>query len=102
MNPIPCTVCGEDGHHMRRCPSLASPLKDGFYTPPAGARQEGGDDEDSSARGQALNSISSWGGDADEKAKFETTVHPVLGSTLRKCLKHNPNLKLAKSSRIKL
>ena len=49
MNPTPCSVCGEGGHHMRRCPSLAAPLQSGFYAPPAGARQGGGDDDDEKA-----------------------------------------------------
>lgn len=98
MNPIACTVCGEEGHPMRRCPSLASPLKDGFYSPPAGARQGGGDD--SSARGQALSSISSWGGDDDEDehihCKIELPVNPVLGITHKRCQKRKRNSKSAK------
>lgn len=82
MNPIPCSVCGEDGHHIRRCPSLASPLKDGFYAPPAGARQGGGDD--------------------DETCKIETPVYPVFSITLTRCLKHKPSSKSVKSSPMKL
>lgn len=45
MNPIPCTVCGEDGHHLSKCPSLVAPLQPGFPKisgPPPGS----GDDED--------------------------------------------------------
>lgn len=61
MNSCPCTVCGEGGHHTRRCPTLSSPLNSGFYAPPAGHRPSGDDD--------------------DEKAKIERPVHPVLGKS---------------------
>lgn len=47
MNETPCTVCGEGGHHVSKCPSLVAPLKDGFYSPPAGARQASDDDDES-------------------------------------------------------
>lgn len=46
MNSHPCTVCGEAGHPMRRCPTLCSPLKDGFYAPPAGHRPSGDEDDE--------------------------------------------------------
>ena len=61
MNSCPCSVCGEGGHHPRACPTLWLPLKEGFYSPPAGHRPSG--DED------------------DEKAtiKFEKPVSPILG-----------------------
>ena len=68
MSSITCCVCNEAGHHMRRCPSLASPLQSGFYAPPAGARQAGGDDD-------------------DESCRIEKPVYPVLRSTPKKCLK---------------
>ena len=48
MNSHPCSVCGEGGHHSRRCPTLASPLTPGFYAPPAGHRPSGDDDDDES------------------------------------------------------
>lgn len=74
MSSIACTVCSEAGHHMRRCPTLASPLQSGFYAPPAGARQGGGDDD-------------------DEKAKIESPVYPVLSRTPRKCQNQKNNHK---------
>ncbi len=46
MNSTPCTVCGEGGHSIRRCPTLYAPLTPGFYAPPAGHRPSGDDDED--------------------------------------------------------
>ncbi len=58
MNSHPCSVCGEGGHHSRRCPTLCSPLQPGFYAPPAGHRPS----ED----------------DEDEKAN-QKPVYPVLG-----------------------
>lgn len=65
MNPIPCTVCGEDGHRCQKCPTLSSPLKDGFYAPPQGHRPSGDDD--------------------DERAKFE---RPARNTAVKqpKCL----------------
>ena len=69
MSSIQCTVCNEAGHHMRRCPTLAAPLESGFYAPPAGARQSGGDD--------------------DESCRAEKAVHPVypiFNNKRRKCL----------------
>ncbi len=45
MNEVPCTVCGEGGHHLSKCPSLLAPLQPGFPKmsgPPPGA----GDEED--------------------------------------------------------
>lgn len=45
MNPIPCTICKEEGHHARKCPTLADPLKPGFYTG-GGAGGGGGGEED--------------------------------------------------------
>lgn len=47
MNSHPCSVCGEGGHHARRCPTLASPLTPGFYAPPAGHRPSNDDDDES-------------------------------------------------------
>ena len=46
MNPIPCSVCGEGGHMMHRCPTLVLPLQPGFYSPPAGHRPSGDDDDE--------------------------------------------------------
>jgi hypothetical protein len=45
MNSHPCSICGEAGHSSRRCPTLCSPLTPGFYSPPAGHRPSGDDDE---------------------------------------------------------
>ena len=45
MNSFPCTVCGEAGHGIRRCPALSDPLKNEFYKP-SGGRPVGGDDDD--------------------------------------------------------
>ncbi len=45
MNPIPCSICNEGGHHSRRCPQLTAPLQPGFYAPSGGGRYTG-DDED--------------------------------------------------------
>ncbi len=45
MNEVTCTVCGEGGHHVSKCPSLLAPLQPGFPKmsgPPPGS----GDDED--------------------------------------------------------
>lgn len=44
MESAPCTICGEGGHHPRRCPTLASPLELGFYR--GQIPRGGGDDED--------------------------------------------------------
>jgi hypothetical protein len=46
MNSFPCTVCAEAGHHASKCPTLAAPLKPGFYSPPAGHRPSGDDEDD--------------------------------------------------------
>ncbi len=45
MESCPCNVCGEGGHHPRRCPSLASPLELGFYRGQI-PRGGGGEEED--------------------------------------------------------
>ena len=47
MNACPCSVCGEGGHHPRRCPTLWSPLEPGFYKGqvPRGGGGEEDDDE---------------------------------------------------------
>jgi hypothetical protein len=50
MNAHPCTICGEGGHHSRRCPTLSSPLTPGFYAPPAGHRPSGDDEGDESCK----------------------------------------------------
>ena len=68
MSSIQCTVCNEAGHHMRRCPTLAAPLQPGFYSPPAGHRPSGDDDD-------------------DESCRAEKALHPVLCINRRKCLK---------------
>ncbi len=47
MNSTPCSVCGEGGHHSRKCPTLTSPLDPGFYKGqiPRGGGGDGEDDE---------------------------------------------------------
>ena len=45
MNPIPCSVCSESGHHARRCPQLYAPLQPGFFAPSGGGGHSH-DDED--------------------------------------------------------
>jgi hypothetical protein len=47
METAPCTICGEGGHHPRKCPSLSSPLELGFYKGqiPRGGGGDGEDDE---------------------------------------------------------
>jgi hypothetical protein len=47
MESCPCTICGEGGHHPRKCPSLADPLFLGFYKGqvPRGGGGDGEDDE---------------------------------------------------------
>ena len=47
MNPIPCTICKEEGHTAGKCPTLVDPLKQGFYTG-GGAGGGGGGEEDES------------------------------------------------------
>ena len=49
MNSIPCTICKEEGHHCRKCPTLVDPLKPGFYTG-GGAGGGGGGEDDESMR----------------------------------------------------
>ena len=56
MNSCPCTVCGEDGHHPRRCPTLSSPLETGFYKPSGGYRPSE-DDEDEKARQKPVHPV---------------------------------------------
>ncbi len=46
MNSCPCSVCGEAGHHPRRCPTLSSPLEVGFYKPSGGYRPSDDDEEE--------------------------------------------------------
>lgn len=46
MNSIPCTICKEEGHTSRKCPTLVDPLKPGFYSGGgAGGHAHGDDDE---------------------------------------------------------
>jgi len=55
MNSTPCTVCGEGGHHTRKCPTLSSPLELGFYKgqiPRGGGGEE--DDEHLSVRNNPM------------------------------------------------
>ena len=39
-----CSVCGEQGHSMMKCPMLIAPLQPGFFTGGGG----GGDEDDDS------------------------------------------------------
>jgi hypothetical protein len=45
MESCPCNVCGEGGHHPRKCPTLADPLFLGFYKGQI-PRGGGGEEED--------------------------------------------------------
>lgn len=49
MNTCPCSICGEGGHHMRKCPTLSDPLKEGFYKGQI-PRGGGGEEEDEHLR----------------------------------------------------
>lgn len=53
MNSTPCTVCGEGGHHTRKCPTLSSPLEPGFYKGQV-PRGGGGDEDDEHLRATTL------------------------------------------------
>lgn len=46
MNSIACTVCGEAGHKLDRCPELCAPLRPGFYAPSGGGGGHSHDDDD--------------------------------------------------------
>ncbi len=46
MSAKSCMLCGEAEHTTHRCPTLFSPLKEGFYSPPAGHRPSGDDEDD--------------------------------------------------------
>lgn len=74
MNACPCTLCGEGGHHPRRCPTLSSPLTPGFYAPPAGHRPSGDDEDDSLSVNRAL-STATWGSGDDESCKIERKTY---------------------------
>lgn len=49
MEACRCTVCGEGGHHPRKCPSLSDPLQEGFYKGQI-PRGGGGEEEDDHLR----------------------------------------------------
>ena len=49
MQSVPCSVCGEGGHHPARCPDLCDPLRPGFSGAGGGGGGGGGDDEDERA-----------------------------------------------------
>jgi len=54
MNNLPCSVCGEAGHHPMRCPELCAPLRPGF----SGANGGGGHGGDEEERLHALLGLS--------------------------------------------
>jgi hypothetical protein len=47
MNPIPCSVCKEEGHSAGKCPTLVDPLKPGFYTGGGGAGRYSEEEDES-------------------------------------------------------
>jgi hypothetical protein len=49
MNPIPCTICQEDGHKAAKCPTLVDPLKPGFSGAGGGGGGHSHDDDDERA-----------------------------------------------------
>jgi hypothetical protein len=49
MNPIPCTICQEDGHKASKCPTLHSPLTPGFHQGGGGGGGHSHDDDDDEA-----------------------------------------------------
>lgn len=46
MNSTPCTICGEGGHHPRKCPTLSAPLEPGFYKGQIPSGGGGGEDDE--------------------------------------------------------
>ena len=47
-----CSVCGEQGHSMMKCPMLIAPLQPGFFT--GGGGGGGGGEEDSTEKIDAV------------------------------------------------
>lgn len=73
MNSFPCSACGEQGHRLERCPSLCSPLKEGFYEPPAGHRPSGDDDDEKASQSRCVGTL---------KSPLTPFSSPYLGSSL--------------------
>lgn len=46
MNPIPCTICKEDGHTAAKCPTLVDPLRPGFSGAGGGGGGHSHEEED--------------------------------------------------------
>lgn len=42
-----CSVCGEQGHSMTKCPTLIAPLQPGFFTGGGGGGGGGNEEDDS-------------------------------------------------------
>ena len=45
MEPPKCVICNETSHSASSCPTLADPLKDGFYSGGGGGGGHSHDDE---------------------------------------------------------
>jgi hypothetical protein len=54
MNPIPCSVCSESGHHARRCPQLSAPLQPGFFAPSGGGGHSHDDEDEKIKKNNSL------------------------------------------------
>lgn len=80
MNNLPCSVCGEAGHHPMRCPELCAPLNPGF----SGANGGGG-----------------HGGDEEEhlRAPLGLPILPILVLPLASTTSPTPTLRSIKSYR---
>jgi hypothetical protein len=46
----PCSICKENGHSAKKCPSLHDVLKEGFYSGGGGGGGHSHDDDDERAK----------------------------------------------------